>query len=139
MTDNINIEVQIHKIDKENDQIIFRPYSSNFKHDSDYYPTKAINITALHPSLDVKEQLLLLSVPLVRDILYKENPGQFDEVLKPLLPEEGKTITKQVKIEQLFDLNAIFVPQLSADQPTEETITVSTDELSSSESFNVVV
>ena len=73
-----NVQILIEKVDIDNDQIIFRPYSTNFKHPIENYESFAVNISNLAPGAltnenAIKTALIQISQPYIRTTLYKES------------------------------------------------------------------
>ena len=141
MNNTFSIEVLIERIDKEDNQIIFKPYSSAYKHEAEEYPSKAINVSALDPNKDLKEQLLQLSVPIIREVLYKESPHFFEKLFQEIPAQQGTTFAKEITPEQLFEPATIFPepsPENSAPGYSTESNGPSLEQLSSPKTFDII-
>lgn len=102
MSDNIEIQVKIESVDKENNQIIFKPYSPEFKNKIEDYPFIAADMTSFDLSRDINEQLLNRTMPYIKEILFKEKNEKFLKILNDQNIEANTVLSKQINITELF-------------------------------------
>jgi t-SNARE complex subunit (syntaxin) len=72
----MNVQVIIEDIDEEKKTVLFKPYSTEFKNNIDFYPSYIadINMLSKDPSI-LKHQLLKIAHQHVERTLKEENPN----------------------------------------------------------------
>jgi hypothetical protein len=142
--DNIEIQVKIELIDKDKNQIIYKPYSPEFKNKIEEYPFIAVDITSLDLSQSIKDQLLKRSTYYIKEILFKENNEKFLKNLNDINIEADTIISKQISTKELFAPETINTetpqpkPQSESQSESQSTPPLEVKDLESTDIFTVV-